>query len=190
MEKNPLTSQAEALSRKLERERAGRNLMLGKVVKTQNTTQVILKADPELQAAFVERVVGVHAKLGTPKGKKITEWFRGNAVPYASAEVVRLLLRRELPFTDPALAGMFERLSRLTFLSLVCFNEQLAQAFEKYAKKNALSAALRKAVARYADAIAIRRLPQGKAKFWKEEWGFPRAVDRKIAGRLDRILSR
>jgi len=189
MQTNPLKSQAAALISKLEGERGGRTIMLYQVVKTQKTTPVVLNAAAELQATFVAEVVEIYVKMGTPKGK-LKEWFRDNAVPNASAEIVRLLLRRQLPFTDHALAEMFEKLSGISFLALVAFREQLAQALEKHAKKNTISPRLRKAVARYANVLAVRHVSQKQAKFWKEEWGFPGTIDRKTAARIDKLLAR
>lgn len=188
MKSNPLKSQAKALVQKLEQERAGRTLMMNQVVKTQSTTPIVMASEPALQAAIVEYVVETYAKFGTPKGKKIKEWFRDNAVPTAGANVVRLLLRRQLPFTDAMFAGMFEKLSRTSFLSLVEFNEQLAGAFQKHAAKNAISARLRKAAASYADAISLRRLTKAEAFYWKDEWGFPSAEDKRVAARIDKAL--
>ena len=190
MKKNPLKLKAESLVRQLEQERAGRNLMFGKVVRTQNTAPIVLGAEPELQAAFVECVVEIYAKLGTPKGKKVTEWFRGNASPAASAEIVRLLLRRGLPFTDAMLAGMFKKLSQISFLGALPFREQLALGLEKFARKNVPSAELRQQAKRYADVVGVRHLPQAEVKFWREEWGLPGATDRKTAARIDQLLGR
>jgi len=190
MKNNPFKEKAKKLSRKLELRRRGQSMMLGRAVKTRNITTDILNSEPELQAAFVEHVVDVYAKLGTPKGKKITEWFRRNNVPNASAEVVRLLLRRQLPFPDVMLAEMLEKLSRVSYLSLVEFTQQMAQAFERHAKKNGVSPRLRKAAGQYADAIAIRHFSPKEAEFWREECGFPRAQDRKIATLIDRVLGR
>ena len=130
----------------------------------------------------------MYAKFGTPKGKKIKEWFRDKSVPTAGANVVRLLLRRQLPFTDAMFAGMLEKLSHTSFLSLVEFNEQIAGAFEKYAAKNALSARLRKAALDYSDAISLRRLNKAEAFYWKDEWGFPSAEDKRVAARMDKVL--
>lgn len=188
MKPNPLKSKAKTLVQKLEQERAGRTLMMNQVVKTQSTTPIVMASEPALQAAIVEYVVETYAKLGTPKGKKITEWFRDNAVPTAGANVVRLLLRRQLPFTDAMFANMFEKLARTSFLSLVEFNEQLAGAFQKHAVKNVISARLRKAAARYADAISLRRRTKAEALYWKDEWGFPSAEDKRVAARIDKAL--
>src|SRR5687768_7197825 len=135
----PLAAQAKTLIQKLEKECAGQSLMLGKVVKTSQTAPVILNSAPELQVAVVQYVVDTYAKLGTPKGKKVTEWFRKKSVPTAGAEVVRLLLVRPLPFTDDILAGMLENMARVSYLSLVEFNQQLARAVVKYSEEKRLS---------------------------------------------------
>src|SRR5688572_3972768 len=108
----------------LEAERAGRTIRLGVVTKGMNATQAVMAADPHVQVEFVRHVVGIYAKLGKAKG----EWFRKPGVPSAAAEAVRLLLRRKLPFTDDMLAEMFEQMSRVNYLSLVEFREQLAMA--------------------------------------------------------------
>ncbi len=188
MKSSPLRAQAEALVRKLEQERSGQTLMLGKVVKTQATTPVVLNSEPELQMAFVECVVDTYARLGTPKGKRMTEWFRNKSVPSASAEVLRLLLRRRLPFSDATLAGMLEKMSKVSFLSLVEFNEQLAGAVVKQSAAHGLSPRLRKAAKRFADVLAVRHLPPQQAEYWKDEYGFPRAKDRTIAAKIDHML--
>jgi hypothetical protein len=190
MKTNPLKTKAAALVNQLEKQRAGQTLMLYKVVKTQQATPAILTAEPELKAAFVEHVVDLFARLGTPKGKKAKEWFRSNHVPNASAEIVRLLLRRELPLSDATLADLLEKLSGISFLSAVQFRDQLAQYLEKFSKKNTLSPRLRKCAGRYADVEAFRHVKPAEAKFWKEEWGLPRAADLKVAARIDKVLSR
>lgn len=190
MKINPLKANAAALVQQLEQQRGGQTLMLYKVVKTQAATPAILDAAPALQVAFVEHVIDVYAKLGTPKGGRITEWFRKNNVPTASAEIVRLLLRRELPFTDTMLCAMFKKLSRTSFLSLVQFREQMALALEKFAKKNSLSTELRKQAGQYADALAFRNVSAAKAKYWKEEWSFPSAANEKLVARIDKLLGR
>jgi len=190
MKDNPLKSQADKLIQQIEQQRAGQTLSLNKLAKTQSTTDVVLNAPPELQVAFVESVVEAYAKLGTPKGKKATEWFYSKAVPSGSAAVVNLLLRRQLPFTDEILAGIFEKLARMSFLSVVEFNEPVARAFEKYAAKHPVSPRLRKAAAKYADVIAVKHVAPAKAAFWKEEWGFPSAEDKRVAARIGKALRR
>jgi len=188
MKTNLLKAQAIALVFQLEQERSGQTLMMFKVVKTFKTTPVILSSPPELQMAVVETVVEAYAVLGTPRGKKPTEWFRKKGIPSAGAEITRVLLGRPLPFTDDFLAGMLEKLSRVSYLSLVEFNEQLARAFGKFAAKSGISPRLRKAAKQFADALAVRNKPAAQVKFWKEECGFPRAKDRKIVAELDRVL--
>jgi hypothetical protein len=189
MKTKSLQAQADALVRKLEQERSGRNLMLGKVVKTQATTPVVLNSAPELQIAFVELVVDIYARMGTPKGKRMTEWFRKGSVPSASAEVVCLLLRRRLPFSDADAGGMLEKMSKVSYLSLVEFNDQLAGAVVKHSAEHGLSPRLRKAAKRFADVLAVRHLPPAQAEYWKDEYGFPRAKDRKIATKIDHMLT-
>jgi hypothetical protein len=189
MKTSSLKTQAQNLVQTLERESGGQSLLLGKVVKTLKTTAVILNSAPELQVAVVQNVIETYAKLGTPKGRKVTEWFRKKSVPTAAAEVVRLLLGRRLPFTDGALAGMMEKMARVSYLSLVEFNKQLSQAAVKFAKDNGLSPRLRKAARQFADALAIRHVSAAEAAYWKEECGFPRAEDRKVAAILDELLA-
>ena len=163
--------------------------MLYRVVKTLNTTTVILNAAPELQAAFVAEVVEIYCKLGTPK-RRIREWFRDNSVPNASAEIVRLLLRRQLPFTDDDLSGMFEKLSGISFLGFVEFREQMAQALQKYARNNDISRRLRKAAANYGDVLVIKRVSRKEAALYKDEYGFPSSTDLKTTARINEILGR
>jgi hypothetical protein len=73
---------------------------------------------------------------------------------------------------------------------LVEFNKQLARAVEKHAAEDGLSPRLRNAAAQFADALAIRHVAPAEAAYWKEEWGFPRAEDRKIAAGIDQMLGR
>jgi hypothetical protein len=180
-------SEARKLVEALEKERGGRTLSLGKVTKAMGAMQQLQSADPQVQAAFVRHIVATYARLGTPKGKSRPEWFRGKAVPSAGAEAVRLLLRKKLPFTDEMLAEMFQQMSGVSYLSLVEFNDALARALEQRAKVGPLSPPLRKAAARFADVLAVRHVPKAEAKHWRDEWGFPRAEDRKVAARIDRL---
>src|SRR6266850_4241051 len=83
----------------LEKQRGGKTISLGQVVKSLPATRIILAADPELQVAVVRLVVETYARLGTSKAKYPNEWFRKSNVPNAGAEVVRLLVRKQLPFT-------------------------------------------------------------------------------------------
>jgi len=190
MKSSPLRSQAIVLMQNLEQERAGQTLMLGKVVKTLPTASIILSSSPELQAEFVQCVVDTLAKLGTPKGKKMTEWFRKKNVPSASQEVVRLLLRRSLPLTETSLAEMLNKLSCVSYLSLAGINEHLARALASHVKAHGASPGLRKAAKRFADVLAVRHLSPTEAAYWKDEHGFPRACDRKIAASIDQTLRR
>jgi hypothetical protein len=173
------------LLKALEAERGGRTLSLGVVTKGMNATQAVMAADPQTQVAFVRHVVGIYAKLGKAKG----EWFRKSSVPSAGAEAVRLLLRRKLPFTQDMLAEMFEQMARVNYLSLVEFNEQLAMALEKHAAAESLSPRLKRAAKSFADVLVVRHVSAAKANYWREEWGFPRATDRKTAARIDKVLA-
>lgn len=178
---------AEDLLRAVEHERAGRTLRLGVVVKGMSATKDVMGADPHVQVEFVRHVVGVYAKLGAARG----EWFRKPAVPTGGAEVVRLLLRRRLPFSDDALAEMFERMARVNHLSLVEFNEQLAMALEKRAAADGgdLPPRLRKAAKAFADVLAVRHVPAAEARRWREKWNFPSPADRKTAARIDKVVA-
>ena len=177
---------AEDLLRDVEAERAGRTLQLGVFVRGMSATKDVMAADPQVQVEFVRHVVDVYAKLGAAKG----EWFRKPAVPSGGAEVVRLLLRRKLPFTNDVLAELFERMTRVNYLSLVQFNEQLAMALEKRAGANGqdVSPRLRTAAEAFADVLAVRHVPAAEARRWREEWNFPSPTDRKTVARIDKAL--
>ena len=112
-------ARAKELVAAVEAKRAGRTIYLGKLVKTIPTTDEILAADPRLQAAFVQQVVETYTELGAKHYKGDTQWFHKDNVPSGCAEVVRLLLRRRLPFTDETLAEIFEQLAGIHYLSVV-----------------------------------------------------------------------
>ena len=174
------------LLKALEAERGGRTLSLGVVTKGMNATQAVMAADPPTQVAFVRHVVGIYAKLGKAKG----EWFRKSSVPSAGAEAVRLLLRRKLPFTDDILAEMLEQMAKVNYLSLVEYNDQLAMALEKHAAAGSISPRLRRAAKTFADVLAVRHVSAAEANKWRENWGFPRATDRKTADRIYKVLAK
>jgi hypothetical protein len=179
--------QAQAWLKQLEIERGNKTLSMGKLVKTLPTTATVLAADPEQQSAFVRHVVEVFGKLGARK-KKIpsgSAWFHKNNVPLASEEVARLLLRRRLPLTDDALAEMLEQIAGMDFVTFGPGVEQLIGLLEKRAAEGPILKRLQKAASRVADGLLV--------KDWREEdadeWGLPRAADRKLAGRIERLLA-
>jgi hypothetical protein len=185
-----LEKKATQLVTQLEKERMGKTLMLGKVVKDLPTAKVILAADPELQVAVVHHVVRIYGQLGRSTAKYPDEWFRKPNVPNAGAEMVRLLTRKQLPFTDEMLAEMFGQLAGINYLSLVEFLDQLVGHVQKRAAKQPLTPMVCKALKHFDDVLMGKQLSPAEARYWKEEFGFPRALDRKISKRIETILAR
>jgi hypothetical protein len=185
----PLHAQAVELLTQLEKERGGQTIYLGRVVKGLPTTKTILGADAELQIAIIRHVIRTFASVGSADGPNANYWWADQNVPWGSAEIVRLLLRRQLPFSDAALAECFEQLLGIGLSMDLPFMENLVGTVERLAANRALSRRLRKAVARVGDALVGENLSPAAARLWsQEEWG-PDASARKLSARIKRMLA-
>ncbi len=183
--KDPLQIQAAALLDKLTQER-GKDI-LAIPVKERPTTKALLAAPPELQVAFVRHVVAIFAKIGARTKKKPVAfaWFHGKNVPTAGEEVARLMLRRRLPFTDEIIAEILEQIAGMDFITFAPIMDQLVRELEKRAAEGPLSSRIRKAAGQVADGLLVKDWPAADA----ENWGLPRAADRKLAARLQSLLA-
>jgi hypothetical protein len=194
MTKDPLQAQAAALLDKLQKERGkDKNAplslpaFLARSVKERPTTKTLLSAPPELQAAFVRHVVLVYAKLGA-RGKKAYgshEWFRKDNLPTAGEEVAKLIMRRRMPFTDDMIAEMLEQIAAMDFITFAPLTNQLVPELEKRADEAPLPARIRTAAKLVADGLLVKDWPAEVA----EDNGFPQAADRKLAGRIQNVLT-
>jgi hypothetical protein len=182
---NPLQSQAAGLLKKLIAER-GKDV-LAKPIKQRPTAKALLAAEPELQMAYVCEVVRVFGKLGARKAKRPTDWawFHEEGVPRGGRELAKMLMRRRLPFGEEMLAEMLEQIAGMDFVTFAPVVEQLVRELEKRAAEAPLSPRIRKAAAGVADGLLVKDWPQADA----ENWGLPRATDRKLAGRIERLLA-
>jgi hypothetical protein len=149
-------------------------------------TATILAAEPELQAAFVECVVARFAKLGARKTKVPVSnaWFHERNVPWGAGEAAKLLLRRRLPFTVEALAEMLEQIAGMDFITAAPPVEGLFRELEKQVAEGSLSSRVCTASRRVADRLLLTHWSAADA----ENWGLPRAADRKLALRIERLL--
>ena len=183
--KDPLQNQAAALLEKLQKER-GKDV-LGKPVKERPTTKTLLAAPPDLQVAFVRHVVALFAEIGA-RGKKpggSNEWYRGKNVPTSGEEVAKMMMRRRLPFTDDMVAEILEQIASMDFITFAPVMDQRVRELEKRAAEGALSPRIRKAASRVADGLLVKDWPPEVA----EDGGFPTAGDRKLAGRIQDVLT-
>jgi hypothetical protein len=179
-------SHAAALFQQLEKQRGTDTISLGKAVKGYSTRAAIMAADPAVQVAFVGQVVATFARLGKSKGKipMVTAWFHNPKVPWGAEEVARQLMRRRLPFTDAMLAEMVEQIGQMDFISAAPVLEPLVRELEKRAAEGVLSPKVRKLLPRVLNGLLVK----GWTAEEKENWGFPRAADRKLAARIDSLL--
>lgn len=179
-------TQAAALFKNLEKERGTDTLSLGKAVKGYSTRATLMAADPAVQVAFVRHVVATIAKLGKTKGKIPTgsAWFHDLKVPYGAEEVARQLMRRRLPFSDAMLAEMIEQIGQMDFITFAPVLDPLVRELEKRAAEGALSPKVRKHLPHVMNGLLVK----GWTLEDKEEWGLPRAIDRKLAARIQNLL--
>jgi len=189
MKDNTEMTQAKGLLSKLEKERAAQGI-LGKKLKEYKATKAVLAATPEVQAAVVERVVEIFSALGAETAPNANYWWGSTKHPWTSAELAELLLRKRLPFTDETLAAMLEKLAGIGLLTtaVVPCLERLVLEVEKRAAERTLSPKLRKAVGRIGDGLSGKKLSRAAARLWKQEEHTPVALDRKLAGRIERML--
>jgi hypothetical protein len=183
--KDLLQAEAARLLEQLQKER-GKDI-LGKPAKERPTTKTLLAASPELQVAFVRQVVARFAQLGVrdQKSHGTNEWFRGSGVPAAGEEVAKLIMRKRLPFTEEMIAEMLEQIAGMDFVTFAPVMDQLVRELEKRAGEAPLSPRIRKATAQVIDELLVKHWPRALA----EDHAFPRAADRKLAARLQSLLS-
>jgi hypothetical protein len=184
-------TQAEALLRKVEKERKGQTLSLRQLMKTSPAAKAIFDGDPRLRVAVVESVVDTFSKLGEEKGPKANYWWGDSKLPWGSAEIADMVLAKDLPFTDQQLVQMLGKLTKIGLLTsaVVPCVEKLVRQVERRAAEDELSPALKKKLERFGSALSGRKLSKAAARIWKEEEHTPVALDRKIAGRIDRLVS-
>jgi hypothetical protein len=189
MKDNTIKAQAKDLLSKLEKERADQGI-LGKDLKEYKTTEAVLSAAPEVQVAVVEQVVDVFSALGAETAPNAHYWWGTLEHPWTSAKLAELLLRKRLPCTDAALAAMLENLAGIGLLttSVVPCLERLVVEVENRAAEGELSPRLRKAVRRIGDELSGEKLSRAAERLWKQEEHAPVALDRKLAGRIERML--
>jgi hypothetical protein len=172
----------------LEQERGTDTISLGKAVEGYSARAAIVAAGPAVQVAFVRQVVATFARLGKSKGKipEVSAWFHSLKVPYGAEEVARQLMRRRLLFMDAMLAEMVEQIGQMDFITFAPVLEPLVRELEKRAAEGVLSPKIRKVLPRVMNGLLVK----GWSEDQKENWGRPRAVDRKLAGRIDSLLGR
>jgi hypothetical protein len=182
-----LKTQAKQWIDQVEKDRNSATLALGKAAKSWPSTKAILTAEPALKVAFVAEVVAIYGTLGVRTGKisSVTAWFHDQNVPSGAEEVARLLLRKRLPFSDGTLAWMFEQIAGMEFVTFAPVLQPLVSELEKRADEKPLTSPIRKALSRVADGLLVKHWKQVDA----ENWRLPRAADRKLAARIERLLS-
>jgi hypothetical protein len=185
--KQDTETEAANLFQKLEQERGTDTISLGKAVKGYSARGAIVAAEPAVQVAFVRQVVATIARLGKSTGKipMIRAWFHNPKVPWGAEEVARQLMRRRLPFMDAMLAEMVEQIGKMDFISAAPVLEPLVRELEKRAAEGALSPKVRRLLPRVVDRLLVK----GWTEEEKENWGFPRAVDRKLAARIQSLIA-
>lgn len=158
----------------------------GAYAKDLPATATVLAAAPELRAAFVECVVAHFAKLGARQAKapESKGWFHERNVPACAGEVAQLVLRRRLPFTDEAIAEMLEQIAGMDFITFAPAVDGLIRELEKRAAEGPLTARTCNAARLVADGLLVTHWPPADA----ENWGLPRAADRKLVLRIERLL--
>jgi hypothetical protein len=184
-------TEAEALMRKVERERKGRTLSLRQLMKTSPAAKAIFDGDPRLRVAVVESVVDTFSKLGDEKGPKANYWWGDPKLPWGSAEIAEMVLAKDLPFTDQQLAQMLGKLTKIGMLTsaVVPCVEKLVGQVERRASERELSPTLKKKLKRFGEALSGKKLSKASARLWKQEEHTPAALDRKIAGRIERLVN-
>ena len=155
----------------------------------QSAAKVILAAASEVKMEFVRHVVDVYAKLAARKASDTDpmakQWFHRGEVPTAAERVAEKLLRKQLPFTDEMLSEIFEKIADMSFVTFAPALKQIVQVLERRAAEGPLPPRLRKSAARTANELMVRDWPNDFAR----EWGLPRAIDKKLAGRIEGLLA-
>ena len=184
--KEALQTQAAHLLDQLQKE-CGSNL-LGIPAEAWPTARTLLVAAPELQAAFVRHIVGIYGRLGA-RGKRRPgshEWFRDRNAPEGGARAAKRMMRRRLPFTEQELAEMLGEIAGMDFANFAPLLEQLVRELEKRVAEAPLSPRIRKAAGRIADELLVKDWPPAIV----EDYCFPQAADRKLAGIIQRLIAR
>ena len=161
-------------------------------IKKRKRARAILNAEPETQAAVVQYVVETIGRLGAARPKNNQEWVMKKGVPWATFDLIGDLLRKDLPLSQKDLAQMFEQLAGIGLMSSIQLKcpEALVTLLEKVAERERLEAPLRKAAARFGNAVVGKKLTPVAARLWKKyEWG-PDAADSKLSARIERALAR
>jgi hypothetical protein len=140
-----------------------------------------------VRIAFVRHVVETFGKLGARKQEipAAIAWFHGKGVPEAAERVAQLILRRRLPFSDDILAEMLEQIAGMEFITFAPVLDQLVKELEKRASAGPLTNRIREAAVRIADGLLVKHWPEAAAR----NWGLPRAADRKLASRIECLLT-
>jgi hypothetical protein len=73
----------------------------------------------------------------------------------------------------------------MEFITVAPALEKLIREIERRAEENPLTARIRKPLSRVAAGLLVKHWKQADA----ENWGLPRAVDRKLGGRIERMLA-
>ena len=132
-------------------------------------------------------MVATIATLGKSTGKIPTfpAWFHDLRVPSGAAEVARQLKRRRLPFTEADLAQMLEQIGQMDFVTFAAVLEPLVRELEKRAAESALSPKLRSLLKRILNGLLVNDWPEHA----RQNWGLPRAADRKLAARIEALIA-
>ena len=96
-----------------------------------------------------------------------------------------MIMRRRLPFTDEMMAEMLEQISGMDFITFAPVMDQLVRELEKRAGEGPLPPRIRNAAGLIADGLLVKDWPRADA----QNWGLPRAADRKLAGRIQNVLA-
>ena len=147
----------------------------------------LMASAAEVRVAFVQQVVAAFAKLGARNGKPPAGawWYKNSELPAASEHVAEKVLRKQLPFTDETLTIMFEQIADMDYMTFAPVLEQLVRVLEKRAIKEPLSPRICKALGRVVDGLLVKEWSERE----RRDNGFPRAIDRKIAGRIEGLLN-
>jgi hypothetical protein len=183
------TSQAIKLFKALEKDRKAAGI-LGKPLKDYQTTGVILQTDPAVQIAFVQHITAIFTGMANEKSPNAHYWWGDLNHPWTSAKMAELLIKKRIPITDDVLVDIFEKYCKAALLTtsvLPCL-EALVAEVEKRSKERPLSKKLGRVIRRVADGLIGRKLSRTAKRIWREEEHTPDASDRKLAGRIERML--
>jgi len=121
----------------------------------------------------------------TLAGHRKAESIRKFAVlPYMHFSLSRCLDSQRLPFMDAMPGEKVEQIGQMDFITFAPVLEPLVRELGKRAAERELSPKLRELLPRVMNGLLVKGWTEN------ENWGFPRAIDRKLAARIESLLGR